>query len=289
MKIIRTVTEMQNTSLKLKRDGNTIGFVPTMGFLHEGHLSLIRRARGECDILVVSIYVNPTQFAPGEDIDKYPRDIDRDERLCEEEGVDIIFYPTDEEMYPEGYLTEVRVKRLGEILCGVSRPTHFAGVTTIVSKLFNIVMPDIAVFGQKDAQQAVIIRRMTLDLNFPVKIIVSPTVRESDGLAMSSRNAYLSEKEREIAPALYRSLCLAEKMIKSGKGYDAIEIIVKMRKSILTAGPFDIDYIEIVDAETLEPVENPAGKDVLIALAARLGKTRLIDNIIVGKSKSKLK
>ena len=283
MDIIHTIGKMQQTALALRREGKIIGFVPTMGYLHEGHLSLIRRARTECDILIVSIYVNPTQFSPTEDLQAYPRDFERDCSMCEKERADIIFNPDSEEMYPSDYLTEIHVRELGKLLCGKSRPTHFDGVTTVVAKLFNIVQPDIAVFGQKDFQQAVIIRRMARDLNFPVKIIVAPTVRESDGLAMSSRNEYLTEAERRVAPALYRSLVLAEEIIKSGDGKSSKEIIAVMREHITDDGPFDIDYIEIVNPENLAPIENPTGRRVLIALAARLGKARLIDNIVVGE------
>ena len=203
LEIIESVHKMQERALELKRDGKAIGFVPTMGFLHEGHLSLIRRAREKCDILVVSIYVNPMQFAPSEDLDSYPRDFGADREKCEKEGVDIIFFPKDKEIYPCGYSTEVKVKGLTEGLCGAFRPGHFDGVSTVVCKLLNIVQPDIAVFGQKDAQQAIVVKRMTKDLNFPVEILVSPTLREHDGLAMSSRNKYLTEDERGVASALY--------------------------------------------------------------------------------------
>ncbi len=280
MRIIRKVDQMSSVAESLQQDGKIIGFVPTMGFLHEGHLSLMRIARKKCDVLVVSIFVNPTQFAPNEDLDKYPRDFKRDETLCEKENVDIVFYPSTAEMYPEGYRTEVKVKALGDILCGASRPTHFAGVTTVVAKLFNIVKPNIAVFGQKDAQQAVIINRMAEDLNFGIDIIIAPIIRENHGLAMSSRNKYLSQKERKTAPVLYRALTEAKDVIKSGEMKSSREIIEMIRARILTAGDFDIDYIAIVDPKNFEIIDVIGKSDVLILLAAKIGRTRLIDNVI---------
>ena len=282
MEIIRDIAEMQNRALDAKRRGLSIGFVPTMGYLHEGHLSLVRIARRRCDLLVLSIFVNPTQFGPSEDLDAYPRDFQRDETLCNAEGVDIIFYPEAKAMYPKGFSTEVKVKRLGELLCGKARPTHFAGVTTVVSKLFNIVMPDVAVFGKKDYQQQVIIKRMVADLNLPIEIVAGETSRERDGLAMSSRNRYLTPREREVAPALRDALLYAKKKIESGDAIDSARLKIEMAERIERAGPFDIDYIEIVDPKDLSPVEEPSGKAVVIALAARLGKARLIDNIEVG-------
>lgn len=281
MRIIRTVDDMFSLALKIRRAGKVIGFVPTMGYLHEGHLSLIRIARPKCDILVVSIFVNPTQFAPEEDLNEYPRDIERDESLCEKEGVDILFYPTKEEMYPNGFRTEVKVKGLSEILCGESRPIHFAGVTTVVAKLFNIVKPDITVFGQKDAQQAVIIKRMVEDLNFGVDIIVGPIIREEDGLAMSSRNKYLTPEQRKAAPVLYKSLLVAKNEIESGRMKSLSDVVEMIRRKINNAGDFEIDYIAIVDPVNLEPVEKIAENEVLILIAAKIGQTRLIDNILV--------
>ena len=280
MRVISSVKEMQVESLRLKREGKRIGFVPTMGFLHDGHLSLMRVAKTECDILVVSIFVNPTQFAPNEDFDSYPRDFKRDAALCENENADIIFYPEKEEMYPAGFLTEVKVNKLGDVLCGIMRPTHFTGVATVVAKLFNIVLPDVAVFGQKDAQQATLITRMSNDLNFPIKIIVAQTVREPDGLAMSSRNKYLLEEERKIAPVLFKSLESAKLEIQRNKEISTSTVVDKMRKLIESSGQFIIDYIEILDGGTLEKLESFTGKKILIALAVKLGKTRLIDNII---------
>jgi len=280
MRIIRTVKEMSAFAKSIKLKGKRIGFVPTMGYLHEGHLSLMRIARNKCDVLVASIFVNPTQFAPNEDLDAYPRDFARDEMLCEREKVDILFYPSVNDIYPKDFRTEVRVHELGDVLCGASRPTHFAGVTTVVAKLFNIVKPDIAVFGQKDAQQAVIIRRMTADLNFDVEIVLGPIVREADGLAMSSRNKYLSAEERETAPVLYRELSEAKSAIEAGELADSEDVIEFIRSKILSTGDFRIDYIAVADPDSLEPVEEIQGQ-VLVLIAARIGSTRLIDNILV--------
>ena len=280
MQVIEKISDMQSYVRKCKLDGKTIGFVPTMGYLHEGHLSLVRIARKRCDILVVSIFVNPTQFGPGEDFDKYPRDFGRDKKLCEQENVDIIFAPSVEEMYPKDSVTYVDMAgEMTKVLCGKYRPGHFRGVMTVVSKLFNIVQPDIAVFGRKDGQQLAVIRRMVVDLNFPIEIIGGETVRESDGLAMSSRNKYLTEEQRKSAPALYKSLLLAKTMIENGET-DSSKIVERMRDYIFNSGDFKIQYIEIVDADTLTPVDKIRNK-VMIALAAFLGETRLIDNIVV--------
>ncbi len=280
MQVIEKISDMQSYVRKCKLDGKTIGFVPTMGYLHEGHLSLVRIARKRCDILVVSIFVNPTQFGPGEDFDKYPRDFGRDKKLCEQENVDIIFAPSVEEMYPKDSVTYVDMAgEMTNVLCGKYRPGHFRGVMTVVSKLFNIVQPDIAVFGRKDGQQLAVIRRMVSDLNFPIEIIGGETVRESDGLAMSSRNKYLTEEQRKSAPALYKSLLLAKTMIENGET-DSSKIVERMRDYISNSGDFKIQYIEIVDADTLTPVDKIRNK-VMIALAAFLGETRLIDNIVV--------
>jgi len=282
MEIIERVKEMQRRAIDAKRRGLNIGLVPTMGYLHEGHLSLIRIARKRCDLLVVSIFVNPAQFGAGEDLDAYPRDLHRDEELCNAEGVDIIFYPEKVDMYPGGFTTGVLVKQLSGLLCGRSRPEHFEGVTTVVAKLFNIVMSDIAVFGKKDYQQQVIIRRMTADLNFPIEIIPGETIRETDGLALSSRNKYLTPPERESAPALRKALIFAKTRIESGKATDSKKLTAEMAGMIESDGTFEIDYIEIFDPKNLTPIDNPSGKKSVIALAARIGKTRLIDNIEVG-------
>jgi len=276
MKIIRTVHEMQAEADTFRQAGKKIGLVPTMGYLHEGHLSLIRIARSRADIVAVSVFVNPTQFGPNEDLDKYPLDFERDERLAKESGADIIFYPSKKEMYPEHYLTYVNVEKITGILCGTSRPTHFRGVTTICTKLFLAVKPHFAVFGQKDAQQAVVIRRMVKDLNFDMEIIVGPIIREKDGLAMSSRNAYLSPEERQDALALNESLKLAKDII--AKGEKKTEIIIQtMQEHINSKAHTRIDYISIVHPDTLSPL-NEIEDRVLIALAVFVGETRLIDN-----------
>ena len=286
MRVIRSIQEMYKLSESARKEGKIIGFVPTMGYLHEGHLSLIRIARKRCDLLVVSIFVNPTQFGPNEDLNSYPRDFERDSKLCEKEGVDVIFAPTAEEMYPDGYSTWVEVKGpVTEVLCGAFRPGHFRGVTTVVAKLFNIVQPHFAVFGQKDAQQLVVIKKMTRELNFPVEIVAAPTVREKDGLAMSSRNEYLNENERKVAPKIYQSLILAKNMLLRGER-DTEKIKNEMRKFLENAKLIKVQYIDIVDADTLEPLKNARGR-VMVALAAFLGRARLIDNIIVDLNKEK--
>ncbi|MCM8797815.1 MAG: pantoate--beta-alanine ligase [Candidatus Omnitrophica bacterium] len=279
MKIIRSIKEMQAFSLSAKRKGGSIGFVPTMGALHEGHLSLIRRAKKENDIVVVSIFVNPAQFGPREDFEKYPRNLKKDAQLCEKEGVDIVFYPSAKQMYPEGFKTYVEVEELSEVLCGRSRPTHFRGVATVVAKLFNIVSPEIAYFGAKDAQQAIIIRRMAQDLNLPLKIKVMPIVREKDGLALSSRNVYLNPDERKSATVLYKAVREAADLAKK-KISDPRYIIQRMKQIIRREKCARIDYIAIVNMSDLKPVKKIEGK-VLLALAVYIGKTRLIDNIII--------
>ncbi|MCD6418127.1 pantoate--beta-alanine ligase [bacterium] len=280
MEIVSSISRMQELSALARRDGRIIGFVPTMGYLHEGHLSLMRIARKKCDVLVVSIFVNPTQFGAGEDLAQYPRNIERDKKLCREEGVDVIFLPDEREMYPENYSTYVEVSgNITNVLCGYFRPGHFRGVATVVAKLLNIVQPHFAVFGQKDGQQLAVIRRMVRDLNYPVEIVGAPTVREPDGLAMSSRNEYLTPKERKVAPKIYESLMLAEKMIQSGI-FDPEIVKDRMRRVIEEAKMFRIQYVEIVDAETLEPVKK-IESPVMVAVAAFLGKARLIDNIVV--------
>ena len=276
MLVIADPSEMQKYSLKARSDGKTIGLVPTMGYLHEGHLSLVREARKGNDLVVVSIFVNPTQFGPGEDLEKYPRDFARDKKLCDEAGVDVIFSPDRESVYPKDFSTRVEETGLSQRLCGLSRPGHFAGVATIVLKLFNIVQPSSAYFGQKDAQQVLIIKRMVRDLSVPVKIKVCPTVREPDGLAVSSRNSYLGAGEHENALAIYRGLIAAKKMIDDGER-DSGLLKNKMR-SIIGPEVSRIDYVSIVDVETLEDVEKLKG-EVLLAVAAFVGNTRLIDNI----------
>ncbi len=282
MKIIRSPESMSDLALRAVRNGKSIGFVPTMGALHEGHASLIRQARIDNDLVVVSIFVNPTQFGPKEDLKKYPRKLAVDAKLCRKEKVDIIFYPEAAKIYPEGYRTYVNVEGLSEGLCGKSRPGHFRGVATVVAKLFNIVRPDRAYFGQKDAQQAIVIRRMCEDLNFPVCIRLMPTVREAGGLAMSSRNAYLSCREKKDALVLARSLSLAEYLVKNGLT-DTDRLIRLMRNIIERKETVKIDYVAVVDAQTLKPLKKISG-DCLIAVAAWIGKTRLIDNILIKMS-----
>ncbi|QIB27990.1 pantoate--beta-alanine ligase [Caloranaerobacter azorensis] len=279
MKIIKSIEEMKSIISDEKSKGKSIGLVPTMGYLHDGHLSLMKRARKENDVVVASIFVNPKQFGQGEDYEVYPRDIERDSKLADSVGVDYIFAPEVKEMYPEGYNTYVEVLGVTDKLCGASRPGHFRGVTTVVTKLFNIVTPDRAYFGQKDAQQVYVVRQMVRDLNMDVNIISCPIVREHDGLAMSSRNTYLSEEERRQALVLSKSLFWAEDMINKGER-DA-KTLIKGIKSMINEMPLaDIDYVEIIDYDTFREVEKLKG-NILIALAVRIGKTRLIDNILV--------
>ncbi len=268
---------MQQRALGLKRTGKTIGLVPTMGFLHEGHLSLMRLARERCDVLVVSIYVNPAQFAPTEDLDAYPRDFGRDEELCNQEGVDLLFYPAT--MYADDASTWIDEKALSEGLCGAAREGHFQGVCTVVAKLFNLVLPDLAVFGEKDAQQLRIIERMVRDLNFPVEIVRGPILREPDGLAMSSRNKYLSAQQREEALCLRRSLDGVQKLY--GEGERSVAVLRrKMLDCIEPVEGAEVDYIEFVDDGSLVAMDEVRG-DVLVALAVKIGSTRLIDNEVL--------
>ncbi len=280
MQTITIIQTLKNIIFSHKKQGKTIGFVPTMGYLHEGHLSLIRRAKDENDFVVVSIFVNPTQFGANEDLDKYPRNLARDEQLAEGAGANIIFAPTVDAMYPSGYNTYVNVKDVTKGLCGASRPGHFEGVTTVVTKLFNIVAPNKAYFGQKDAQQAAVIQRMVLDLNMNLEVVVCPIVREADGLAMSSRNVYLSNEERQAALVLSRSLFEAQDKIKNNSERDAHIIRQEIIDKVSAEPLADIDYIEIVDGITLKPLDVLNGK-FLIALAVKFGKTRLIDNVML--------
>lgn len=279
MDIIKTPEAMQRRALELKRQGKVIGFVPTMGFLHEGHLSLMRIARERCDVLVVSIFVNPTQFGPNEDLDAYPRDFDRDEELCEQVGVDVIFYPAPETMYAADASVWVDEDSLSNVLCGASRAGHFRGVCTVVSKLFNLVQPDLAVFGEKDAQQLRIIERMVRDLNFPVEIVRGLIVREADGLAMSSRNKYLSPEQRSNALCLKHSLDLARTLVAEGERKVAV-LKESMSALIRDVPDAAIDYIEFVNDASLMPVERLEGK-TLVAIAVKIGSTRLIDNRVL--------
>jgi pantoate--beta-alanine ligase len=280
MNVLKSVSAMQSASLGCRQAGRRVGFVPTMGFLHDGHLSLMRIARERADVLVASIFVNPTQFGPNEDLDQYPRDLERDMELCESCGVDLLFCPPVEEMYAPDATVFVDEHDLAMGLCGASRGGHFRGVLTVVAKLFNMVLPDVAVFGQKDAQQAALIRRMVRDLNFPVEIVVGPIVREADGLAMSSRNSYLSDDERAEALWLHRALAEAERQV--GLGATESSVLVESMCALLAceAPGVAVEYIEVVDAESLVPAE-VAGAGSLIAIAARVGKTRLIDNVVL--------
>jgi len=283
MKVVNRIKHMQALSESFRKVGKEIGFIPTMGYLHQGHLSLVRRARKENDVVVVSIFVNPTQFGEGEDFDRYPRDFERDKELLEREGVDILFYPSVKEMYPQGYSTFVEVEgTLTSVLCGEKRPGHFKGVATIVSKLFNIVKPHKAYFGKKDFQQLQVIKRLVKDLNFDVQVVSCPIVRDKDGLALSSRNTYLSLKERESALSLYKGLKLAKELFDNGERNP--EVIKEKVKRLILSHPDvkKIDYVEIVDSETLKPVSEVKKGDT-IALAVFVGNTRLIDNYQFGE------
>ena len=279
MEIIKTPEDMQRRALDLKMTGRAVGFVPTMGFLHEGHLSLMRLVRERCDVLVASIFVNPTQFGPNEDLEAYPRDFERDDTLCEREDVDILFYPGAAGMYADDASVWIDEDALSRLLCGALRPGHFRGVCTVVAKLFNLVQPDLAVFGEKDAQQLRIIERMVRDLNVPVKIIRGPIVREPDGLAMSSRNRYLSESQRKKALCLWHALARTSELFGQGERHTAVlrQAMVDVIKPVPGA---EIDYIEIVDDLSLASVDE-IQNDVLAALAVKVGNTRLIDNIVL--------
>jgi pantoate--beta-alanine ligase len=278
--LARAKSELRSALSAARAAGRSIGLVPTMGFLHEGHLSLLRAARAECDVVVMSLFVNPTQFGPGEDLDRYPRDEERDLALASEAGVDLVYAPPVGEVYPEGFVTYVEVKGLTEVLCGDPArrgSEHFRGVTTVVAKLFNAVQPGVAYFGQKDAQQVVAIRRMVRDLDFPVQIEALPIVRESDGLAMSSRNAYLEDEDRERATALYRALCAAERVARE----ESLSAGIEAGRRELEAAGIDPEYLEARDAEGLEPVSELNDRPILIAVAAQVGGARLIDNVLI--------
>jgi pantoate--beta-alanine ligase len=279
MKLVKTIEEMRAFRKATRKNGKRLGLVPTMGALHEGHLSLVRAARDNSDIVAVSIFVNPTQFGPNEDFAKYPRNLESDSEMLEREQVDVIFAPSVEDMYPAGAVTWVTVEGMSDRLCGRSRPGHLRGVTTVVSKLFHIIEPDAAFFGQKDAAQIAIIRRMVRDLNMPVAIEVCPIIRESDGLALSSRNAYLNPEERKSALVLYRSLRRTEELFDRGER-DSAKLIAAGKQEIVKEPSARLDYLEIVEPDTLEPVPSIV-KRALIAVAAFIGNTRLIDNILV--------
>jgi pantoate--beta-alanine ligase len=279
MQIITSIAEMQSFADALRKRGRIIGFVPTMGFLHEGHLSLMRQARRECDAVAVSIFVNPAQFGPGEDFDRYPRDSEGDRNKCEAAGVDVLFMPAANEMYPDGPSVFVIVEGISDILEGAVRPGHFRGVATVVAKLFNIVRPHKAFFGQKDYQQCAVIKRMVKGLSLDVEVVTVPTVREQDGLAMSSRNSYLSIEERRSAAAVHRALRAAEHLVRAGVK-EPEKLKNKMRAVLQEEQGISIDYIEISDQETLAPLEAIKDNGVIV-VAVRLGRTRLIDNLLI--------
>lgn len=276
--LITKIRDMKETVKRLKKEGKTVGFVPTMGYLHEGHVSLIRCSKKDNDVTVVSIFVNPIQFGKNEDLDRYPRDLERDLDICRKEGVDYVFSPSVVEMYPEGFSTYVQVEGITERLCGAFRPGHFRGVTTVVNKLFNIVQPDRAYFGEKDYQQLKVIQKMVKDLNMNVEVIGCPLVREGDGLALSSRNKYLTPEERKSALSISRALFKAKQMFESGEK-DPLKVVDEIKR-IISSQPFvkEIQYVEVVDPETLVPKEKLEKGDI-IAVAVFVGSTRLIDNI----------
>lgn len=281
MKLIHDPQEMQQTALNLKRRGKRITFVPTMGFLHEGHASLLREGRKQGDVLVLSIFVNPTQFGPNEDLNRYPRNLEGDCALAQSCGVDVIFAPAAGDMYPSGFQTTVSLGPLTQPLCGASRPGHFNGVAVVVTKLFGIVQPDVALFGKKDFQQLAVIRQMTRDLNLPVEIIGMPIVREPDGLAMSSRNSYLSPEERQQALCLFRAIMAVRQLFEAGE--TSVErLLTAARKKITSVPAAAIDYLELRDGITLAPVQQ-AAPGTLLALAVKIGSTRLIDNTVLGE------
>jgi len=279
MEVAETIESVRSLVKAARSKGSKIGLVPTMGALHIGHVSLIEAAAKDCDFVVVSIFVNPTQFCPGEDLENYPRPLEKDLEICEKAGVDVVFNPSPEVMYGAESLTWVTVEKLTEGLCGAFRPGHFRGVTTVCAKLFNIVPADVAYFGQKDAQQAIVIKRMVADLNIPLEIAVCPTVREPDGLAVSSRNKYLNAQQRKDAAVIYKSLQKCKEMIEEG-ATNAKEIIAEMRRIIQQVPSAEIEYVSIVDADTLEKVDSIKDK-VLVAVAVKLGPAHLIDNVIV--------
>ncbi|HWP83103.1 MAG TPA: pantoate--beta-alanine ligase [Bacteroidota bacterium] len=280
MEVISSLRVVQERADRLRREGKRIGVVPTMGYLHEGHLSLIKLAKQQSDVVITTIFVNPTQFGPEEDFERYPRDLERDRNLAQEAGTDILFTPEAKAMYPEGYRTYVEVTEVSSILEGKIRPTHFRGVTTVVAKLLNLTKPHVAVFGQKDAQQAFIIRQMVRDLNIDTEIAVAPIVREADGLAMSSRNVYLSPQQRKNALSLYRSLQYAKATIEAGER--SVSALRKGMEDLLRKSePTRIDYIAFLKPETFQEVELLKPPSVLIALAVRFGSTRLLDNILI--------
>ena len=280
MEVISSINKMQEWSLQARKQGKSIGLVPTMGYLHDGHLSLVREARKNCDAVIVSIFVNPLQFGQGEDFEEYPRDLTRDSALLEAAEVDALFAPLAREMYPIGFSSSVEVNgEITEKMCGASRPGHFKGVTTVCTKLFHACLPDMAFFGQKDAQQLLIIQKMVRELNFPLKIVPVPIVREEDGLALSSRNVYLEGVQRQEALVLIKALKQAEEQIRGGER-DITRLTASITATIATSPQAEIDYVEILNGDNLSELERVEGR-VLIALAVKFGKTRLIDNLLV--------
>ena len=278
MKIVTTIAEAKEQIKEWRSQGLSVGLVPSMGYLHEGHASLMKEALKQMDKVAVSVFVNPTQFGPGEDYDSYPRDLDHDIAICEEQGVDLIFHPSVEEMYGKNYNTYVTMETLGDELCGKSRPIHFRGVCTVVTKLFNIITPDKAFFGQKDAQQLAIIKRMVKDLNMNLEVVGCPIIREDDGLAKSSRNTYLSPEERQAALILSKTIFMGQEMVKNGER-DVKTLLDAMKANIETEPLAKIDYVEVVDGETMQKVEK-IEESVLVAMAVYIGSTRLIDNFM---------
>jgi pantoate--beta-alanine ligase len=279
MEVAETIESVRSLAAAARKWGGKVGLVPTMGALHVGHISLIEAATKDCDFVVVSIFVNPTQFGPGEDLENYPRPFEADLEICRKAGVDAVFAPAPEQMYPAENLAWVTVEKLTSPLCGRGRPTHFRGVTTVCAKLFNIVGPDVAYFGQKDAQQAIVIKRMVADLNMPLEIVICPTVREPGGLSVSSRNKYLSEQQKEDATCLYKSLQRCREMVEAGTT-DARQIVAEMEQILERVPAAQIEYVSLVNAETLEDVRHISGK-ILAAVAVKIGPARLIDNILV--------
>jgi pantoate--beta-alanine ligase len=278
MRIVRSIPELRVALKAVRESGQSIGLVPTMGFLHEGHASLIRQSTARCDTTVVTVFVNPTQFCPGEDLERYPRDLERDQNLCLKLGVGTLFIPEPSEIYPTGFATSIEVGPMGDALCGRFRPGHFRGVATIVTKLFNLVQPDLAFFGQKDLQQTSILRRVVKDLNLPVDILVAPTVREPDGLALSSRNAYLSPQDRQTALGISRGLLKAESLFQGGER-DADTLAAAVRQEL--QGMDEIQYCEAVDPLTLDTLAGPISRPAALCVAVVLGGTRLIDNVLL--------
>jgi len=278
MRVVRTIADLRALLRPLRESGKRIGFVPTMGFLHEGHGALIRQSAARCDATVVSIFVNPTQFGPSEDLASYPKDLERDQNLCLDAGTTVLFLPEASEIYPTGFQTHVEPGRLAEPLCGRFRPGHFRGVATVVAKLFNTVEPDLAFFGQKDFQQTVVIRRMARDLNLPVDVVVVPTVREADGLALSSRNTYLDEDARRRALKLSEGLLAAKAAFEAGER-GAAKLVELARKPL--TGVDTVQYLELVDTQNLEPIQGKVDRSAALCVAAYVGSTRLIDNVLL--------